>query len=107
MRQWLDKKRDERKKGDQSRGGTTQQLMYFCKGVIQVPADWERRIDAAGLLEELFKELSETRVSFEKTTHSVALTEWLIKHKPHTLQEIANLLVSLLKSKPESRTVSV
>jgi hypothetical protein len=75
VRQLFERKRMERKEGGE-------QLLYFCRGTVDVAADWERRIDAASLLEDAFKELSETRASYEKTTHSVAITEWLIANRP-------------------------
>jgi predicted ATPase len=106
VRQWLDKKRDERVKGDKSGSVTGQQLRYFCKGTTQVPANWEQKIDAGRLLEDLFEELSETRVSFEKTSHSVVLTEWLIEHRPTALQEIADFLNGILMVKSESKAIS-
>jgi predicted ATPase len=52
------------------------QLQYFCKGVTQVPEDWVRTIHAAGLLKDVFSELSENRVAYEKTTHSIELTKF-------------------------------
>jgi predicted ATPase len=88
VQQLIDRKRLE-KQG-------AQQLRYFCRGTVDVPADWARRIDAAGLLADAFDDLSETRVSYEKTTHSVALTEWLIENSPGELQEVSAFLVQLL-----------
>jgi ABC-type cobalamin/Fe3+-siderophores transport system ATPase subunit len=73
-----------------------QDLRYFCRGTDKVPDDWVRRIDAAGLLRDVFQDLSGTRVSYDKTTHSVAITEWLIANKPGEIGEIANFLVRLL-----------
>src|SRR5258708_5191371 len=87
--QLLESKREERYEGGR-------ELRYFCKGTADVPQDWERRIDAARVLEDVFGELSETRVSYEKTTHSVAITEWLITNRPAALAEIADFLVQLL-----------
>jgi hypothetical protein len=69
---------------------------YFCRGTLRVPDDWVRRIGAAGLLRDVFQELSGARVSYEKTTHSVAITEWLIEHRPRELGEIADFLVQVL-----------
>lgn len=71
-------------------------LLYFCRGTVQVPEDWVRQIDAATLLKDVFQELSGNRVSYEKTTHSVALTEWLIGNSPAELGEIADFLNQLL-----------
>jgi len=84
----------ERRRGEQDQGG--RQLRYFCKGTVDPPADWESKIDAASLLEDAFKELSETRASYEKTTHSVAITEWLIANRPAALRDIAEFLDQLL-----------
>ena len=85
---------------DQKRGQLLDErghdLKYFCRGTVQVPGDWELHIDAATLLRDVFRELSETHVSFEKTTHSVAITRWLMEHKPDALHEIAAFLVGLL-----------
>jgi hypothetical protein len=89
VQQLLERKRVERMEGGQ-------QLRYFCRSTVDVPADWALRLDAASLLADAFDELSETRVSYEKTTHSVALTEWLIENRPGELQEISSFLVQLL-----------
>ncbi|MEG9432541.1 ATP-dependent nuclease [Terriglobus sp. ADX1] len=45
-------------------------------------------IDGARLLSDLFSELSETRVRYRKTVHSVALYDWLSKHKGASVDEI-------------------
>jgi hypothetical protein len=89
-RQFFDQKREQLL---DERG---QDLRYFCRGTVQVPGDWELHIDAATLLGDAFRELSGARVSYEKTTHSVAITRWLIEHKPDALREIAAFLVGLL-----------
>jgi hypothetical protein len=94
----LVKKHQERKGKD----AESKQLRYFCEGVKTVPADWEDSVDAGALLSDLFQELSETRVSFEKTTHSVELTEWLVEHKPAALKDVADFVVSLFKSTLEA-----
>ncbi|MFZ1005576.1 MAG: hypothetical protein WAN65_01985, partial [Candidatus Sulfotelmatobacter sp.] len=89
VRQFFEGRRGARKEGGQ-------QLRYFCAGTVDVPDDWESKIDAAKLLEDAFRELSETRVSFEKTTHSVAITERLIADRPDALREITDFLAQLL-----------
>lgn len=85
---------------DQKRGQLLdergQDLRYFCKGTVQVPGDWALHIDAATLLCDAFKELSQGRVAYEKMTHSVAITRWLIEHRPEALREVASFLVGLL-----------
>lgn len=69
---------------------------YFCKGMNEPPANWLSVVDGAKMLEDIFSELSENRVAYRKTNHSVALTEWLIQNDPEALREVANLLSGLL-----------
>lgn len=60
-------------------------------GVVDVPIDWERRINAEKLLADAFREFSEAGVCLtrqDKTRHSVAITEWLIEYKPETFREL-------------------
>jgi energy-coupling factor transporter ATP-binding protein EcfA2 len=89
VRQFFETKRGERKEPGQ-------QLRYFCRGIADVPIDWESSVDAAKLLEDSFRELSGGRASYEKTTHSVAITEWLIENRPAALGEVAEFLAPLL-----------
>ncbi len=58
---------------------------------------WRDSIHGAKLLERLFSELSETRVSYQKTEHSVRLTEWIAEHSPEDLRELADLLGDILE----------
>lgn len=52
-------------------------------------------IDGANTLKYVFSNLTESRVSFEKTRDSVKLTEWLIANKPESLKEISDILAKL------------
>jgi energy-coupling factor transporter ATP-binding protein EcfA2 len=74
---------------------------FYCRGIKSIPGDWVQGIDAARVLSEIFSELSETRVSFEKTKHSVALTKWLIRNDPGSLREIVDLLGGCLSTAEE------
>jgi hypothetical protein len=74
---------------------------FYCRGTKSMPADWIQGIDGARVLSEIFSELSETRVTFEKTKHSVALTKWLIQNDPGSVQEIGNLLGGFFSSTKE------
>ncbi|NMO18715.1 AAA family ATPase [Pyxidicoccus fallax] len=56
-------------------------------------------VDAPKLLSDLFSELSEARLEYNKVEHSVAITEWLLEHKREALQEIADLLKTRLSSR--------
>jgi hypothetical protein len=71
-------------------------LRYFCPSTKTVPADWRKEIDGAVILKEIFSELSNTKESFVKAKHSVAITETLLKEKPEELREIADFLAKLL-----------
>jgi hypothetical protein len=53
-------------------------------------------INGARVLSALFTELSETRVSFQKTKHSVAIFSWLIENSPEELEQIRVLLERIL-----------
>jgi len=74
---------------------------FYCRGTKSIPADWIQRIDGARVLSEIFSELSETRVAFEKTKHSVALTKWLIRNDPGSLREIGDLLSKFFSTAEE------
>jgi predicted ATPase len=73
-----------------------QDIKYFCKGLKEPPAQWENSIDGASVLRDIFSELSENRVSYIKTTHSAALTDWLLEHAPEQLAEVAKMLNDIL-----------
>jgi energy-coupling factor transporter ATP-binding protein EcfA2 len=92
VNQLFDEKRGERDPRDQ----TKRQLLYFCKGTTDVPDDWTAKIHAADLLRDIFRELSENRVEYEKTTHSVALTKWLIPRRSETLGVLAKWLAGVI-----------
>jgi len=73
-----------------------QERRYYCDAPQQIPADWITHIDGAQVLSDIFGELSENRVSYEKTRHSVAITEWILQSKPEHFRELADWLVRLL-----------
>ncbi|MBW4680599.1 MAG: AAA family ATPase [Microcoleus vaginatus WJT46-NPBG5] len=61
----------------------------------------KENINAAKVLEYLFDELSDSRVAFKKTRHSVQITKWLIENDPDSLSEISNLLKKALSYQPK------
>lgn len=69
-------------------------------------APWEVWIHGANLLKHLFRDLSETRVSYDKIAYSVALTEWLIENSPEDLRELADLMQSMLDAGAQRRAAS-
>jgi hypothetical protein len=72
---------------------------YICPAEQGHAGDWIKQIDGAKVLKEIFTTLSETRVSYQKTEHSVALAELIVEHNPEALREIADLLVRFLDAK--------
>ena len=66
---------------------------YYGKAKTQ---DYPQDIDAPKLLDDLFLELSENRLAYNKVEHSLALTEWLLAHAPEELKELSALLDKVL-----------
>lgn len=48
--------------------------------------------NAPGVLRSLFSQLTEARVSFDKTTHSVAIVDWLLQNNARFLTPLADVL---------------
>ncbi|MEG4023743.1 AAA family ATPase [Microcoleus sp. S13C4] len=59
-------------------------------------AEWIGKIDAAKVLDALFADLSEARVKFKKTSHSLMLTEWLLENNPEHFADLAQFLRGIL-----------
>ncbi len=74
---------------------------YYCIDDPNERVDemWSRRIDAAVLLKDIFGELSENRVRYDKVKHSTELTRWIIENSPDDLREVADLLKGVLAKK--------
>ena len=53
---------------------------------------WLKHVDGARLLQMLFKELTNSQLEYKKTSHSVALTEWLIVNDPSHVQELIDFV---------------
>lgn len=79
---WIEKNRRESK--------------YYKPLKFPGEANWKMKIDGAVLLSDLFSDLSETRVKFDKVQHSLALTKWLLENSVEDLHEISNLLADIL-----------
>jgi hypothetical protein len=58
--------------------------------------EWYAEVDAASLLNDLFNELTNARVNYEKVSHGAKLTEWLIDNESDALAELADLLTNVL-----------
>jgi hypothetical protein len=44
------------------------------------------------LLEDVFADLSEARIAYDKVTDGAKLTRWLCENSPEDLEELANLI---------------
>jgi hypothetical protein len=73
------------------------ELDFYCKGTKDIPPNWLEEIDGARVLSEIFSELSESRVTYEKTKHGMLLTKWLVQNNPAVLEEVAVLLKRILE----------
>lgn len=66
---------------------------------------WQNVVDGGRLFGAMFDALSETRVSYAKTRHSVAITEWLLEHNSGVLKGLAEEVEAVLDQ--ESRRVAL
>jgi predicted ATPase len=69
---------------------------------ISNPQWVDENIDAAKLLDALFSHFSEARVKFNKTKHSVMLTEWLLENNPDCFAELVKFLQRILAAGEET-----
>jgi len=70
---WIDAKQSDRK--------------YLEKELVEGQR-WDYVVNAPALLSDLFNELSDARIEYRKTTHSVELTKWLLTNKGRHLDEL-------------------
>lgn len=57
---------------------------------------WLREVRGDRLLADLFSQLSQQRVQYDKVRHGVGLTDWLLDHAPDDLREVAQLITRAL-----------
>jgi len=57
---------------------------------------WLEKVHGAKVLEDIFIQLSDTRVKYEKIGYGLSLTQWIIENSSGDLQEIADLIKSKL-----------
>jgi predicted ATPase len=70
------------------------EAVYYCS---PEQTNGVKHANAARILDELFNQLSETRVPYQKVPHGIALTEWLVANAPDQLSEVSDLLSRILK----------
>lgn len=60
-------------------------------------AKWLAEVDAANLIGDTVATLTESRVTFKKTSDSLEFLEFVAKHNPESLAELKNYLIKLLE----------
>jgi hypothetical protein len=65
----------------------------------QTDSSWLTEVHGARLLENLFADLSESRVAYDKVKHGVTLTQWLCDNAPEDLEELACLIEERLNKR--------
>jgi hypothetical protein len=58
--------------------------------------DWKRSCNAAKLLRDLFSDVTDAKLEYRKTTHSVALTDWLLANAIERLEELVSYVETLV-----------
>ena len=76
---------------------------YFLPDEIdQNPESWIENIHGAKVLKDLFNDLTDGRVPYEKVEYGVALTQWVIENSPQDLEELPQFLKGILTRGVES-----
>ena len=65
-------------------------------GGERTEALWARDVHGGKVLSDLFSQLSETRVTYDKVEHGLRLTETIIAQHPEAFEEVAKLLDELI-----------
>lgn len=59
-------------------------------------AAWLARVDGAKLISDLFLRVTDSKLEYRKTTHSVSLVRDLLQHEPELVQELTDYVVQLV-----------
>jgi hypothetical protein len=59
--------------------------------------DWATTVQAPKMLVQLFNDLTNSRVAYDKVRHGFLLTDWIIKNSPADFQDLANHLLAILE----------
>ena len=81
-----------------SKGGNAKYLSPPKTSIAVTDPEWLITVDGAALLYDLFQDLSQTRYAYDKTVHSVQLTEWLLKNDAGALGELRMFLIEILSA---------
>ncbi|MDR3481603.1 MAG: AAA family ATPase [Burkholderiaceae bacterium] len=60
--------------------------------------NWRDKVHGACVLRDLFCEMTENRIEYDKVTHGLALTQYLIDHPTPMLRQLAEFLSGLVKT---------
>lgn len=58
---------------------------------------WLMHVDGAEFMRALFRDFSGNTHEYDKVSHGIQLTKWLIQNSPEDLQEMAELIIKALK----------
>jgi hypothetical protein len=77
---------------------------YFrTKGnLARTDPNWLTEVHGAKLLEDLFADLSGSRVAYDKVAYGVEITGWLCDNAREDLEELADLMAELLEKRERS-----
>ena len=78
-----------------------QEQKYFPKRepIKYLEKGWLEAVHGAQLLEDLTRDFSSGNAQFQKTKHSVQLTEWLVERKPNKLRPLALFLDKFIQGR--------
>lgn len=78
-------------------GGNKKYIDSFVESIDIEDDDWLKNVHGANLLKALFEEVSRNQESYQKTSHSIELTNWLIENDPRAFQELEEFLSAIVK----------
>lgn len=70
---------------------------FEVRGIDLDDGEVTGKCDAPAHLSELFTHASASKLEYRKTSHSIALTEWLLEHRPHSLAELQSYVNGLVE----------
>lgn len=83
--QWLDNHKWNRK--------------YFKRKItedMQNNEVWFKKVHGANILKDLFKDISDNRVTYRKTEYGFALTKWVLKEATEDIKELVDFLDNII-----------
>jgi predicted ATPase len=84
---WLERNRSDRKYYEQK-----------TSEAERMGDTWIQTVHGAKILADIFREFSDCRVGYDKVLYGLALTEWIVENAPNDLDEVAEVIQSMLSS---------